>query len=211
MKKLLVVVGMMLAAGMAAQADLIALPRTSPSKETEALAKSATVREKGAEFAILTAPVWPVPAKGKETPVTLGVKITNHNDGPMRFNRFDTVTVILKTADGKWVERSGGRNGTLRVKPVTVGKDESYTLEFPGHLAWAKDGTLRLEWSEPGGGTWQFLNLKAGKFTLEITYENTPDLARWVADEETDKTAPSFWFGKAAMELAVEIRETPRE
>jgi RNA polymerase sigma factor (sigma-70 family) len=163
--------------------------------EVRAESKAATVN--GVEFRAYAPKECPTPAAGESQPVELGLRITNTTDKPLTFKMFDATWPTLKTADGKELKMSGGRDVTRPYPPLTVEAGKSADVPRPGRLEWPKGGPgLRLSGTDPSGFLWQFDGLRPGKYLLSFRYEYESD----------DGKAPPFWRGKATTEeIAFEI------
>ena len=73
-------------------------------------------------------------------------------------------------------------------------------------------GRYSLTGSDGAGGIWQFDGLKTGKYSLSISYANTPEDAARIqalpAKHAIDPQAAPFWIGKARTKpLAIEITD----
>lgn len=118
--------------------------------------------------------VLTIPANkpGANTPVKLGLLITNQTQRPIRFTRYDSIFPMLLGSDGQALQLEGGRNWS---SPPTVSDcpllqpGESVTFFVDGKLFW-QDDLLRLEWPDGFGGVWFYDNLKPGTYRIRVGY-----------------------------------------
>jgi RNA polymerase sigma-70 factor (ECF subfamily) len=191
---------------------LIKLAAALPLVETfdfevvERLAFSKPVRSGAVEFQAVVDVRCPVPAAGGSSLIDVGLRLTNRDDKELVFDLFDTITMDLKSADGKLFQRDGGRNGTLPCPPLRLGAGRSATVFRSGRLEWQKDGKpLVLTGPDGAGGIWLFRGLGPGKYLLSIRYENTAARERMAPEATKGRTV---WKGQVQTE-SVEFAIVP--
>jgi RNA polymerase sigma factor (sigma-70 family) len=137
------------------------------------------VEKDGVRFELLVPQrEWQIPEDrpGARTTVKLALRITNRTNNPLRFTRFDSLSVWMVGPDGKELTRSGGRDGTFPVQEADcplVKPGDSVTFDLDAHL-FRQDGKLRFGGSDGFGGGWGFADeFKPGRYQLRIWYSNT--------------------------------------
>jgi hypothetical protein len=135
-----------------------------------------TVELDGVQFeAILPQQLLTVPPNQPHaaTPVTLGIRITNHQLKPRRFDLYLTISLKLKGEDGKTFNR-GYRADSHRASKETdrplIQPGENTTFFLKGNLMW-RNNQLLLEGSDGFGGRWYFSDLKPGKYQVQMLYQ----------------------------------------
>jgi hypothetical protein len=170
--------------------------------------QSNAVEKDGIRFETLVPePVLTIPANqpGVETPVRLGLRITNNTRTPLRFTRFDSLYPELVGPDGKVVGRIQGRNVTIAPTeadcPIAQpGENLSFFLD--GKLSW-QSNKLELGGSDGFGGIWLFQELKPGAYQFRFIY-SSPSSRTLPCDLALGKKK-SLWIGGAVTPF-VEIR-----
>ncbi len=128
----------------------------------------------GVRFEAWAESAWRVPARGEQTNVALGLRVTNNADEPVRFFLLDTLKLELTAADGEPLRFEAGRDVTRKFaslsEPVAPGK--SLLIRRDASLRWTSggDGALRLEGSDGAGGIWYFDGLREGTYRLAFAY-----------------------------------------
>jgi RNA polymerase sigma-70 factor (ECF subfamily) len=174
------------------------LVETFDFEVVERLAASKAVRSGAVEFQTVVDARCPVPAAGGSSPIDIGLRLTNRGGKELVFDLFDTITMNLKSADGKLLERDGGRNVTLPCPPLGLGAGRSATVFRSGRIEWQKDGkALVLTGPDGAGGVWLFRGLGPGKYLLSIQYENTEARERIAPEVIRGRTV---WKGQAQTE-----------
>ncbi len=143
----------------------------------------------GIRFETVTESVWRTPAADGDTTVELSLRVTNQTSVPVRFFFFDTIGIVLTTAEGKLIPHEGGRDGLLKAPTMSefVLPSDSIVLQRRGRLAWAKDmKTLRFTVFDEFGGIWNFDGLVPGQLKVAMVYRN---------DREKIGTFNGFWTG----------------
>ena len=147
----------------------------SPAR-IEAGRETRGVTRKGALFETVADRVWNIPALGDEagSVVDLALRVTNRTEGPLRFNRFDTLRLALFAPDGKALPFLGGRNAVRAGKGVSppLLPGQTLVISRQGRLTRLKDGGLRLIGSEESGGIWYFDGLGPGRYRVQFIYGN---------------------------------------
>jgi hypothetical protein len=155
--------------------------------------------------------VWAIPANQPDanTPVRLGIRITNKAQIPIRFSRFDTLFPELVGLDGRALTLIGGRNVTI---PPTLADcpiaqpEENLSFFLDGKLFW-RDNKLELRGSDGFGGIWLFNELKPGNYQFRFTY-SSPSSRTLPCDLAVGKMK-GIWIGEVATPF-VEIRLVQR-
>jgi hypothetical protein len=154
---------------------------------------SKAVRVNAVDFEAVADRFWAIPAAGQETPVNLGLRLTNHTDKDLSFNLFDTILPRFETADGqqRWVGEAE-RSATRPAEPVSIPARKSVTLSRPAVLKWSEDGkTLLLVGGDGSGGTWIMGELRPGMHRLSFNYDNKEQKVKFF------NNAQPFWVGVA--------------
>jgi RNA polymerase sigma factor (sigma-70 family) len=122
--------------------------------------------------------------------IDLGLRVTNATDKALTFKLTDAVWPVLKTADGKELRMSRGREVTGPCPPIAVDAGASADVSRDCDLQRPEGETdLRLSGPDATGFLWCFDGLKPGKYALSFRYQND--------DPGTDQ---AFWVGKATTE-----------
>ncbi len=184
---------------------------TTPKEATQA---SKAVRVGGLDFQVVAATRWLVPPREKvklgipTTTISLALRVTNHNDRAANLWLPGCVHVCLKDAAGKELPVFGGADGrAASPPPVLIAPDKSADISRDGRLHRERDSDALVFWgADEDGFFWEFHNLKPGRYSVEIRYENTRDEIR--LGNKSPITV--LWVGKATTKpLAVEIVDQP--
>lgn len=179
---------------------LVAANGEAPASEKRSPAES-KLSSGGALFEMLVPDrAWTIPENkdGARTSVKLELRITNQTDKPLRFSRFDTISMRMKGADDKPLRMDGGRNETLPAHESDfplVAPGKSTTFAIDAQLLRQND-RLRFGGGDGFGGIWWFADIKPGAYQISIHYENHEDKAE-VSEKvaEGDRTRRGFWTG----------------
>ena len=132
------------------------------------------------------------------TPVKLGIRITNHQLKPRRFDRYLTISMNLKGEDGKtfdWGYVTDSPRSFKDTDRPLIQPGESTTFSLDGNLIW-QNNQLRLQGSDGFGAIWSFSDLKPGKYQIQMLYET---------NYGGDSTSTNLWSGISATPF-VEMR-----
>jgi RNA polymerase sigma factor (sigma-70 family) len=148
-------------------------------KEKKAKLEAGPVVEKdGVRFEFLIPDRnWRIPKDAPRiaTRVSLGLRITNRTQKPLRFSAFATLAPEMLGPNGKALQRVRGADGTYVRKETDcplVKPGESVTFSSQAMLMW-RNG--RLEFGAEGalwGGFWHFGDLQPGRYRLRLRYTN---------------------------------------
>jgi hypothetical protein len=208
-KKLVFVALGLLTPGLAAADDAAAV---APKEPTQA---SAAVRVGGLDFQVVGPARWLAPQKKtgphamNDTIIPLALRITNRTDKAVALELGTTVYVCLKDAAGKELPVFGGQDGEAALPPpLVVAPGNSGDIPRPGYLSLRREqdgGPLRLWGADETGFFWDYKNLKPGRYSVEIRYENAAKKTASVGS-----SGAPLWTGKAVTKpLAVEIVDQP--
>lgn len=142
-----------------------------------------SVIEKGMSFETLVSDrVWLIPENkpGAETPVKLGVRITNKARQSMRFCIFRMFSPTLIGPEGKSLRQEGGSNPSRVIRESDcpfVSPGEGLTFFLEGKLTW-QSHQICLEGLWEPGGTWQFKDIKPGSYSFSFRYTCYPEKGR---------------------------------
>jgi len=176
---------------------------------------SKAVRGNEADFQLVAPVIWLAPT-GKDDPtfVPLGLRVTNRSSKPLQLNLGDAVHLV--DATGKELPIKRDRDAGFPFKAPLVQKDQSVTIDRHASLEeGTRFDTFRLGGSDGLAGVWWFENLTPGKYTLYMTYHNTPEatqrtLKAFEKPTVVDPKEAPFWLGQVTTEaLAIEIKEKP--
>ncbi len=154
---------------------------------------------------------WLIPENqpGANTPVQLGLRITNNTQTAIRFTRFDTLVPELVKPDGQTLQRDGGRNWTsmptISDCPL-VQPRETVNFFLDAKLTW-RNNKLQLGGSDGFGGIWFMDNLKPGMYQTRIWYSSWTPGPMGMYEPKTQTLIPieNLWKGSAATPF-VEVR-----
>ena len=208
MKKLVYVVYGLLIPGFAAAEDPIAAAATPVAQA------SVAVRVGGLDFQVVgpTRRLAPKEKTGPgpliETIIPLALRVTNRTDKAVALELGSAASVCLKDAAGKELPLFSGQDGTAALPPpLVVAPGKSGDIPRTGRLRRDRDeAPLRVWGADETGFFWDYKNLKPGRYSVEIRYENA---ARATTSTAGPSAAP-MWTGKAVTKpLAVEIVDRP--
>jgi hypothetical protein len=148
----------------------------------------------GAEFRVITEPVWLIPKPGEETRIKIGLEFKNRSKEKVVFylDPFEAIRPILTSSNGQTIRIEGGRDGTPKrsVWSPCLDPEESYEFLYPDtRLSWANQGkelrlyliTNRREclyFPERGvGGAPPVSTLSPGNYSISFHYEHTGTLS----------------------------------
>jgi RNA polymerase sigma factor (sigma-70 family) len=160
--------------------------------------KERTVEKDGVRFELLIPDTaWPVPENkpGGQSPVALGLRITNTTAKPFRFSAYDTLFPEVTGPDGKLLEPGVRLRTALRREAdcPLVDPGESVTFPFGASLAWMPDGHLRLRGNRPCNG-WVFVDpVKPGQYKVRVRYRNVEETFKPDGDSPVLK---GVWTGE---------------
>ena len=174
-----------------------------PTQATEA------VRVGGMDFQVVGPTRWLAPQKRtgpnamNDTIIPLALRVTNRTDKAISLILGATVFVCLKDAAGKELPVFGGQDGEAALPPpLVVAPGKSSDIDRHGYLSLRPErdgGPLRLWGADETGFFWDYKNLKPGKYSVEIRYENA-----------AGTTAQPTWTGKVVTKpMEVEIVAQP--
>jgi hypothetical protein len=167
---------------------------------TTKMVEAEPVEQNGLQFVAATEAKWVCfnPPLG-EDPIQIQLLIRNVGKQPLLFSTFDTFGLSLKDAAGKMIQPHGGRDGTLRVKPVTIDAGASCCLARQATLRWNSDGKTRtLSYFDGTGSVATFGPLPAGSFTLSFWCVRSPADALLPQEGIAMRSPIPEWFGKIA-------------
>lgn len=148
----------------------------------ESISSNATEVD-GIRFEILLPePVWPIPENrpGAETPVQVGLRMTNQTPKPVRFTRFDPIMVVglgIVAPNGLRLQSQAIRGMLLgsvefAACPLVL-PGESLTFFQDAKLFW-RDNKLLLRSSDTlGAGEWYFEMPGSGTYQVQFLYNNS--------------------------------------
>lgn len=137
-----------------------------------ALAESEPVKIGSLEFVVAVQKEWPL-FPGREISLQVQLYIINHGKKDVLFPTFDTFGVSMADANGKEIQMSGGRDGTMFAKPVLVPAGGHYCLCRSATMKCETDGKNLTFDYEDGTGSWAACELSAGDYTLRFYVENS--------------------------------------
>lgn len=167
--------------------ELIATSQVIMESTAQVISSESTennaVEVNGVQFEILVPErVWTIPSNqsGAETPVKIGIRITNNTQQSVRFTWLDPLMIMglqIIKPDGKPIQRQGGRDGLfLTGQPQQVAcplvlPGNSLTFFFDAKLYWLNN-ILHLGGSDGLGGGWYFSSLEPSTYQVRLIYEN---------------------------------------
>jgi hypothetical protein len=177
-----------------------------------------SVRDNGLEFLPFADPVWCVPPPGGQTPIKLGVTITNVGEKAVRFCLFGTIQPHLNGPDGQSIKAGGGMEG-LSLKnewspPLAKGQSQMGS-NFRVKLCRSDNGKeLWLALEDDFGKFYCFGGLKPGRYYLrfECGYKcddnEMGSQGGWILKpREAPRDGIPTWYGQTSTPfVAVEIR-----
>lgn len=164
--------------------------------------------------------VWVIPENRAdvETPLKIGICITNNRKTPVRLTRLDPSVVLglnIQAADGSEL-KGGGYRDILMKSPQMVCPfllpQESVKFFLDVKLYW-RDNKLFLGGSDGLGGGWEFVGLKAGNYKIRFGYYNSSAVGfcydREMINQEptgTPEFVQDLWGGVIAWTPFVDVR-----
>jgi hypothetical protein len=166
-----------------------------PPKEEE----KNVVEKDGVRFEVVVPQrTWAIPEDkpAGAAPVKLALRITNRTKSPLRFTRFDTLTVEMVGPDGKDLQSTAARKGTRAVQEADcplAKPGESVVFDIDAHLSW-RDGKLWFGGADGFGGGWGFASaFGPGRYQLRIRYRDATTERTVVRGERS--VLDDFWTG----------------
>jgi len=143
-----------------------------------------------------------------ETPVKIGIRITNNTEKPVRFPTFDPFMVIglgIVGSDGKYLKIGGGRNLLLNSPQIAcplAAPKESLIFFLDAKLFW-QNNQLVFGGSDGLGGAWGFVNIQPGIYQAQFGYvsQRPIELSCYNYDElkaKGETTIQEVWRGEAS-------------
>ncbi len=162
--------------------------------------------------------VWTIPPNqpDAETPVKIGIRITNTKQESVRFRIIAPLPTMIG-ADGLKLKVSGGRDRLLpsgyrdeRLVCSSLLPEETLTFFLDAKLLW-RDNKLYLEGADGVGGGWNYQKLYPGTYQVGLIYVSIGPLAlchdlETITPETTaEELNEGFWGGEVITPL-VEVR-----
>ena len=122
--------------------------------------------------------------------------IRNTTSEPLLFSTFDTFRIMLKDSKGHAVEAHGGRDETLRTKPVVIDAGAKYCLFGKAMLSWNDAKTRKFTYYDGTGMVLSFFPLASGEYTLQFrckvsdkssTQDGDGTIKRWTGNAVTNE------------------------
>jgi len=152
-----------------AQTTPLPTPTAQPVTPYEEMVNAKPILINGLEFVASTQAQWQAwdPPFGKDA-VEVQLLITNRSKGDLIFSVFDTFQVVIKGADGKVIICGGGRDHTLRTKPVLIRAGDTYCLSRSAMLSWLDEHNREFVYEDGTGSWFSWDKLVAGKYSLSF-------------------------------------------
>jgi hypothetical protein len=169
---------------------LLATDLAADSAHCTRMVESEPVACNGLEFVAATEAEWVCfnPPVGQDT-VEVQLHIRNCTSHGILFSVFDTFGIILKDAAGHVIKAEGGRDATLRVKPVFLDANGSYCLSRKAILQWKEAGSREFTYWD-GTGSWCIYGpLAAGQYSLSFWCKSSQNPA------SSKKETSAVWHG----------------
>ena len=141
---------------------------------------------------------YQVPKYGKQTPIKLGVRITNNSLTPYRFD-LPQFEPEISNPNGELMKMSWARNAT------SIPRDSDVPLICPGaslefylydpKFSWYKRDNIVLRGYSNYGGIWNFYNFKKGTYKIRLRY-NKSRLIKEVYLGFKSIKYDGFWVGE---------------
>ena len=149
-------------------------PKAAPALHPYiALAESSPVKIGSLEFVVVVQKEWPLQER-KDVTLDVQLYIINRGDKDVLFPTFDTFGVGLNDANGKEVQMSGGRDGTIRTQPVLVPAGGRYCLARNASITWDSVRKKPMFMYFDGTGSVADTGLAPGDYTLKFHVESSP-------------------------------------
>lgn len=170
------------------------------------MVESKPVVTNGLEFIAATEAEWVCDGT---TPIQVQLLIHNTTHEPLLFSTFDTFGIIMKDSQGKEVKPTGGRDATLRTRPVLIGAGETYCLSRKAELGWNPDGKTRsFRYYDGTGSEADYGPLATGNYTLSFWCDSASNPVERAKD---DNEKIVRWHGKVVTkEVAFAIKDRQR-
>jgi hypothetical protein len=164
--------------------------------------------ENDIRFEILVPEVkWVIPENkpGLETPIKIGIRITNNQKNPLYLGIIDPNTVLflgIEDSEGKFLPNYGGRDGTF-ITPKThpaqihcslLAPRQSLTFFLDAKLYW-QDDKLILGGSDGLGGVWYFEDIKPGSYKVSFSYVNQRSVDVCFEPGRQTQVVEGLWTG----------------
>lgn len=169
---------------------------STPSKSAD----SSVVEVDGISFeTLVSTSLLTIPQKkaGYETPLRVGIRITNQNNHSVRFCLYDTLVPDFITPNGIHLPLQGGRNRSRLIRETDcplVASEESVEFFQNGILFW-KTEALQMEILDGFGGLFRFENLKPDIYRFRYRYYSNHQ-SRQISYPE-QKILTNIWTGEA--------------
>jgi hypothetical protein len=133
----------------------------------------------GAEFHVVTDPVWQIPKPGEETRIKIGLSFKNRSKGKMFFSLEPYIAIrpILTNSNGETIPIEGGSSGEGKTNLWSRCLDpgESYEFLYPDAClswSWSNQGKELCLYLIRGPRTWlYFPGLSPGNYSISFHYE----------------------------------------
>lgn len=119
---------------------------------------------------------YQLPEYGEETPIQLGVRITNNSSDAYRFD-LPQFEPEIYNPNGEMMKMSWARNAT------SIPKDSDVPLIYPGQslefyfynpkFSWYERDNLVFRGYSDYGGIWSFFKFKPGKYNIRLRYKKS--------------------------------------
>jgi len=187
-----------------------------PVTPYEEMVKSKPVEINGLAFVAAVQAQWLAwnPPSGQD-PVEVQLLITNTTKKDLIFKVFDTFGLIIKDANGKEVPLGGGRDGTLRTKPVLIRTGDTYCLSRKASVGWSDEHHHSFSYADGTGSWFNGKGLAAGKYSLAFgvgAKGTNNDMQEFIKRYGFTGEVPGVWEGEGKTnEVAFEIVDPPAE
>ncbi len=139
-----------------------------------------------------------LPKSGKESPIEVGIRITNNSLIPHRFELPKSQPRFFDN-NGEPMQVDFARNATRRTQESDIpliepGKSLDYFIDLK--FVWTKKDCIQLQGITSYGGILRFWNFKPGKYKMRFTYFNLQQ-TRWIYTKEANdhNIYNDFWTG----------------
>lgn len=141
---------------------------------------------------------YQLPEYGEETPIEVGMRITNNSFIPYRFELPKSQPRFFYN-NGEPMQVDFARNATRRTQKSDIpliepGKSLDYFIDLK--FVWTKKDCIHLQGITSYGGILRFWNFKPGKYQMRFTYFNLQQ-TRWIYTREANdhNIYDDFWTG----------------